>query len=235
MPVNPDAKVENRLLQLLPRDEYRRLAPLLDSVMLTSKQVLYEPGAPIAHVYFPNSGVLSWLSVLSNGNTVEVATIGSEGMSGVRVFLGVDTTPVRTMVQVPGHALRLASADLKAAMRRDSSMSRILHRYVGAFLIQLTQSVACNTHHPLSKRLCRWLLMTHDRVRSDQFPLTHELLSQMLGVRRASVTEAARKLQAAKTIRYTHGKITVLDRAALEAASCECYQAVKRDYDALLP
>ena len=220
---------------LLSHEEYNRLEPHLEQVQLEFRQVLSEPGRPIEHVYFPNSGVLSWLAVLEDGSSVEVATIGNEGMTGIRLLLGAETAPARVIVQVPGSAMRLSSAQLKVAtFRRDSSLVHILHRYLSAFLTQVTQSVACNTLHPLVQRLARWLLMTHDRVQADQFPLTHELLAMMLGVRRASVTEVARKLQNAGLIRYVHGKITVLNRAGLEAASCECYRAVKKDFDELL-
>ncbi len=225
---------QNRLLSLLPQDEATRLAERLEPVSLEFKQILCEPGEPIRHIYFPQSGVVSWLAVLNGDASAEVATIGHEGMVGVRVFLGADTSPALVMVQVPGPALRLGIADFREYMRSDNSLVQILHRYLNAFLTQLAQSVACNTFHSVKQRFCRWLLMTHDRVRSDQFPLTHELAAQMLGVRRASVTDAARKLQSAGLIRYTHGKITVLDRQRLETTSCVCYRAVKADYDKLL-
>lgn len=234
MLVSQSIEPQNRLLALLPPKDYQRLLPHLEPVSLEFKQILYEPGQPIPHVYFPNSGVISWLGVDDGGSTVEVATIGNEGMAGFRVLLGADTSPAKVMVQVPGDALRMKSAAIKAELIRAGALIDVLHRYLNAFLTQVTQSVACNTLHPLEKRFGRWLLMTHDRVRSDHFPLTHELLAQMLGVRRASVTEAARKLQKAGLIRYIHGKITILDRAGLEAASCGCYRAVKADYDRLL-
>ncbi len=209
----------------------------MEPVQLEFMQVLYEPGQRMDHVYFPNSGVLSYLAVLEDGSSAEVATVGDEGMVGIRALLGVDAiaTAAKVIVQVPGAALRLASTHLNAAAsRRDSVLVRILHRYLHAFLSQATQSVACNTLHPLGKRLARWLLMTHDRVHADQFPLTHELLALMLGVRRASVTEVARRLQTAGLIRYIHGKMTILDRIGLEAAACECYRIVKKEYDDLL-
>lgn len=225
---------QNRILSLLPESEAARLAGRLEPVSLEFKQVLYEAGAPIRHVYFPQAGVVSWLAGINGGASAEVATIGQEGMVGVRAFLGADTSRAKVMVQVPGAALRLESADLREHARSGSSLMHLMHRYLNAFLTQITQSVACNTFHSVQQRFCRWLLMTHDRVQADQFPLTHELAAQMLGVRRASVTEAARKLQSDGLIRYTHGKITVLDRPRLEAASCGCYQAVKADYDELL-
>ncbi len=225
---------QNRILSLLPQDEAGRLMRRLEPVSLEFKQVLYAAGAPIEHVYFPIAGVVSWLALIDGGASAEVATIGPEGMVGCRAFLGADTAPAKVMVQVPGQALRMDVAELRAQTKPGSSLVRMLHRYLNAFLTQLTQSVACNTFHSVEKRFCRWLLMTHDRVQTDHFPLTHELLAQMLGVRRASVSEVARKLQTAGLIRYTHGKITILNRRGLEAASCGCYRAVKADYDALL-
>jgi CRP-like cAMP-binding protein len=228
------APVQNRLLRLLPREELRRLEPHLEPMELQRRQILHEPGAPIKHAYFLNSGFASCLTVLASGSSVETANIGNEGFVGARILLGAETGPHRVMVQIPGHALRIASGDLKDACLRDSYFRRLLYRYLNALLTQVTQSVACNSVHSLEKRLARWLLMTHDRMQADQFPLTHELLAMMLGVRRASVTVAASKLQEHGYIRYTHGKITVLDRAGLEGASCECYLAVKKDYDSLI-
>ena len=223
----------NRVLALLPDQEFKRLLAKMEPVTLDFKQVLYERGGPIQHVFFPTSGVVSWLAA-DDHDTTEAATIGNEGMVGFRVLLGADTSAAKVMVQVPGAALRMKNADLKAERKHGAALINILYRYLNAFLTQVTQSVVCNTLHPLEKRFCRWLLMTHDRVRTDHIPLTHELLAQMLGVRRASVTVVARKLQNAGLIRYVHGKITILDRAALEAASCGCYHVVKEDYDRLL-
>jgi CRP-like cAMP-binding protein len=226
---------QNRILSLLPHEELDPLAARLEPLSLDFKQVLYESGEAMPYVYFPISGVVSWLALIDDRTSAEVATIGHEGMVGVRAFLGADTSPARVMVQVPGPALRLKTAELRLHAQPGSSLVQILNRYLNAFLTQITQSVACNTFHSVEKRFCRWLLMTHDRVRSDHFPLTHELAAQMLGVRRASVTEAARKLQTTGLIRYTHGKVSILDRQRLESASCGCYRAVKADYDNLLP
>lgn len=227
-------QTENRILALLPRREYERLVPRLERVSLEYKHVLCEAGGPIRDIYFPNSGVVSWLAQAGRRAEVEVATIGNEGMVGFRVLLGAHTSPAKIMVQVPGHAWRMKTADLLHESHNGSALIPVLHRYVNAFLTQVTQSVACNTFHSVEQRCCRWLLMTHDRVQTDQFRLTHDLLAQMLGVRRASVTVAARKLQKAGLIRYIHGKITVLDRAGLESASCECYRVVRADFDRLL-
>ena len=234
MPLSGNAQIKNRLLGMLPREDLRKLMPRFEVVTLERRQVLQEPGEPIRYAYFPESGVVSFLTRLQDGSGVETATIGNEGMTGMRLLLGVDTGPAQVLVQVAGSALRIASDDLRNACERDTPLRRILLRYLSAFITQLTQSVACNTLHALENRLARWLLMTHDRVQANQFSLTHELLALMLGVRRASVTVAARKLQEERLIQYTHGKITVLDRAGLEKASCECYQAVKKDYDDLI-
>lgn len=224
----------NRILSLLPNDDAARLGQFLEPAFLDFKSALYEVGAPIRHVYFPLSGVVSWLALV-DGQAAEVATIGNEGMVGIRTLLGGGVSTARVIVQVPGPALKLETARLCDCARPGSALLDLLYRYLNAFLTQITQSVACNALHPVEKRFCRWLLMTHDRVQSDHVPLTHELLAKMLGVRRASVTEAARRLQGNGLIRYTHGKITILDRPRLEAASCACYQAVRADYDALLP
>ncbi|MBI3822280.1 MAG: Crp/Fnr family transcriptional regulator [Planctomycetes bacterium] len=234
LPAESHVALRNRILRSLPAQEYERLLTLLEPVTLEYKQVLCEAGDPIRHVYFPDSGVVSWLASASRTASVEVATIGNEGMVGFRLFLGGDTCTAKVMVQVAGHGLRMNRADFLAEIRSGSHLIPILHRYVSAFLTQVTQSVACNTFHTVEQRSCRWLLMTHDRVAADQFRLTHDLLGRMLGVRRASVTVVARKLQEAGLIRYTHGKITILDRAGLESASCGCYQTVKADYDNLL-
>ena len=233
MTVGLPAKMENRILSLLPRDERERLQPRLEPVSLEVKQVLFEPGQRIEHVYFPISGVISVLAAIDNGH-VEVATVGSEGLVGFRALLDADTAHAAVLVQVPGQALRMRTDDLKKEFKRGSGLKPLVNRYVNAFITQLAQSAACNAFHSIEKRFCRWLLMTHDRVRSDQFPLTHELLAQMLGVRRASVTQVASKVQRAGLIRYTHGKIAVVDRPGLEAASCACYRAVRDDYEALL-
>jgi CRP-like cAMP-binding protein len=225
---------QNRLLALLPQQEYTHLLPNLELVSLDFKQVLYERERPMQYVYFPLSGVVSSIDIMRDGSGVPVASVGKEGMVGVRAFLGADAAPRSDIVQVPGQALRLPVLLLRSQAGPGGSLPQILCRYVNAFLGELTQSVACHLLHPLEKRCCRWLLMTHDRMGSDRFPLTHGLLAEMLGVRRASVTEVARKLQKAGLIDYIHGKITVLNRRGLEAAACECYEAVKKDFTLLL-
>ena len=233
MKSTPARPVENRVLAALPAQDLKRLLPHLTPVSLQNKQVLYEAGGTISEVYFPRTGVVSWLALMKSGDSVEVATIGSEGVVGFRALLGDDRASGRAVVQVPGEALRISSTILRNEKRRVGLMD-VMHRYLNALLTQVALSVACNTLHPLEKRFCRWLLATQDRVHGDQFPLTHELMAQMLGVRRAGVTEAASKLQKAGLIKYVHGKITVLDRAKLEAASCECYHAVRAEFDRLI-
>ena len=235
MPTPVSDPLENRILRILPRDEIKRLQPNLELVTLENRKILCEAGGTIEHVYFPTSGVVSWLATEETGSTVEVATVGNEGMVGYRLLLGTGTSPAKIMVQVPGAAYRMTSTALTAERKCSSPFLEAVHRCLNAFLTQVTQSVACNTLHTVEKRICRWLLMTHDRVRSDHFPMTHELMAQMLGVRRAGVTVAARKLQKAGLIKYVHGKVTVLDRAGLEATSCRCYHVVKEEYDRLLP
>ena len=224
----------NRLLSQLSSEDLIPLATKLEPVELSARQILYEAGAPLSHVYFPSTSVMAMTAPLTGRPRIEVATVGNEGMIGVRALLGADTAPAQVLVQIPGSALRMKSSDLHAEATIGSRLLPVLFRYANAFLTQLFQSVACNMAHSLDKRLCRWLLMTQDRVRSDRFPMTHEMLAAMLGVRRASVTEAAGKLQSAGMIRYTHGKITILDRSALESASCECYRVVRADFDRLL-
>jgi CRP-like cAMP-binding protein len=226
--------VENCLLALLPKEDYQRLCPNLEPVALEFRQTLYQPHEPITHIFFPLLGVVSWVTVMRDGSSVEVATVGNEGVIGIPTLLGAETMRCKVMVQVPGQAMRMPVGALGSEMARGGQFLEVLHRYLNAFLTQVTQSVACNILHPLQQRCCRWLLMTHDRVKSDQFPLTHEFLAQMLGVRRASVTEVARKLQKAGYIDYIHGKITVRNRKGLEGASCECYRAVKSEFDRLL-
>jgi len=229
-----EAAEQNRLLRLLPAAEYARLLPSLETVPLALRQVLYEQNAPIPHVYFPQHGVLSVVKVMTDGDAVEVATMGSEGMAGLPVFLG-GVSPAETFVQIAGEAKRMSAAAFREAASPGSPLHAVLQCYTEALFSQLMQSVACNRLHSVQQRCARWLLMTHDRVGgADEFPLTQQFLSFMLGVRRAGVTVAASTLQEAGLIRYSRGKITVLDRAGLEAASCECYRTVRADFDRLL-
>ncbi len=229
----PGRTPANRLLAALPRRAYRRLLPRLEPVSLLFRAVLQEPSRPIPFVYFPSSGVVSVVIPPDGvGDGVEVGLVGREGVIGLPVFLGADSTPARWVVQVPGEALRTPAEEFRAhAARRP--LHDLLLLYANAFLAQVSQSVACNALHPVEERLCRWLLTVHTRVDSDVFPLTHEFLGAMLGVRRASVTEAARGLQEAGLIRYGRGRLEVLDRAGLESAACGCHRAAQAELDRL--
>jgi CRP-like cAMP-binding protein len=225
----------NHLLSALPSREYNRLLPHLDRVPLAFKDVLNEPGQCISHLYFPTSGLLSLLRDRDGRERgMEVGVVGREGMTGLPVFLGWGTAITRNLVQVPGEAFRIRADKFRVLVSRDSVLHQLLLRYVYVFLTQLAQGVACNSLHSVEKRLCRWLLTVHDRAASDRFPLTHEFLAAMLGVRRASVTEAARRLRQAGLIRYGGGQLTVLDRRGLERAVCGCYRLIKAELDRLL-
>lgn len=222
----------NRLLAALPPREYERLLPHLEPVSLAFQAALYQPGQLIEHVYFPTSGVVSVLTPADGKATgVEIAVIGWEGVAGLPVFLGVPTTPARAVVQVPGEALRMSAADFRARTAGRGPLHSLLLRYTHAFLAQVAQATACNSLHPVGKRLCRWLLMVLGRVGTDHFPLTHEFLAALLGVRRASVTEAAQGLQRAGLVRYRRGELTVLDRLGLESAACNCHRVIQAELD----
>jgi CRP-like cAMP-binding protein len=225
------SRERNRLLAALPADEYARIIGELEPVELTVRQLLWKADAPIRSLYFPRSCVCSLLTPLSGELPVESATIGKEGLAGVSVLLGVPSIPATCVAQVAGEALRVDADRVRAWMGGDGALPGLLLRYAQALHDQTSQSVACNRRHEMEERCARWLLMTHDRVSSDTFALTHEFLASMLGVRRASVTVAAGILQKAGLIRYSRGKITVLDRAALEQASCECYRVVRERYE----
>jgi CRP-like cAMP-binding protein len=220
----------NRLLAALPPAEYARLAPHLETVALTLKQVLYAPDAPITHVYFPTEGVVSLVHGTAGGQTVEVATVGNEGMVGLPVFLGLESTPGQAFVQIVGAAQRMPAATFRREVQVGTPLHALLHRYTQALMVQMAQNIACNRLHPITARCARWLAMTRDRVMSNTFELTQEFLGQMLGTRRAAVGEAASALQEAGLIRYVRGAITVLDRAGLEAAACECYAIIRAQY-----
>lgn len=233
-PENRNGSRGNRILTLLPDTDYRRLEMHLERVHLPLKTVLYEAYMPITHVHFPIDGVTSILTTMEDGREAEVGTVGNEGMAGLPVFLGADSTPTMAFEQVPGDALRLRTEVFREEIARGGALTAVLHRYTQALFTQIAQSAACNRLHAVEQRCARWLLMTQDRVGANQFPLTHEFLGQMLGVRRATVTEAAGALQAEGLITYRRGIITVCDRAALEQASCECYRVIRDDFDRLL-
>jgi CRP-like cAMP-binding protein len=226
--------VGNKLLAALPREEYKRLRPYLEPVSLLFKQCIHEPNEPIDYVYFLNSGVASVLTVLRDGGTVEVATIGNEGMVGTPVLLGTTRFPAEVIAQIPGDGLRMRADVFKRQVLAGSPLHNLLLRYTQALMNLLAQSVACNRLHSVEERCCRWLLLTRDRVESDEFPLTQEFLAQMLGVRRASVSQVAAILQKAGLIRYHRGRLRILDRQGLEAGSCECYQIIKKEFNYLL-
>ena len=227
MPAANPAPAANSLLAALSRKQYLRLLAGLEPVTLAFGEVLYEPGQRIRHIYFPNDSLVSLLTLVDGHLALEVGLVGREGMVGVPVALGVNVSPVRALVQGAGTAMRMESGRFRREFRHSLPLQRELHRYTHALMAQITQTAACNRFHVVEARLARWLLMTRDRVRSDQFRLTQEFLAHMLGVRRVGVTEAAGALQQRKLIRYRRGNISILDQEGLEAASCRCYQTVK--------
>lgn len=231
---DPRARIENRLLAALPRKDYNRLVAQMARVPLAFAEVLYEPGDPINTVYFPNNAIVSLLSTVEDRSTLEVGIIGNEGMVGISVMLGVKTSPHRALVQGEGSAMRMKAAAFRKEVSGDGALQKLLHRHTHALMTQIAQSAACNRFHQVDARLARWLLMMHDRVGSDEFRLTQQFLSDMLGVRREGVTYAARALQKNKLISYSRGHLTVLNRAGLEATACKCYSLIKAEYDSFL-
>ena len=224
----------NRLLATLPKREYERLLPKLKTVSLVLGEELYEPGNAIKYVYFPNDSIISLISELSPTTLLEVGMVGNEGMAGLAVFMGVNSSSTRALVQGSGTAMRMTSAAVRTEANQLGSLHHLLHRYSHSLLNQVSQSSACNRFHLVNARLARWLLMTKDRLGVEEFPLTQEFLSSMLGVRREGVSKAAGALQAAKLIRYSRGMITILNQRALEAKSCQCYAIIKAESDAYL-
>ncbi len=225
--------ISNRILSSLPPDEYERILPDLKLVPLKFRISLHEPGDTMPYVYFPNMGVISMLTVLENGDAVEIATIGNEGMTDLSVFLGLDASDSRLLIQVPGTAMRMESHRFREHVENIPILRTLLGYYAVSLFALVSQSAACNRMHPIVERCARWLLMTHDRVDATVFPMTHNFLAEMLGVRRPSVSVAAETLQDAGLITYRRGKVSVLDRAGLEAASCECYQLIRERFDRL--
>jgi CRP-like cAMP-binding protein len=221
---------KNQLLARLPPSEYQRLAPEMKAVHLPVKQILYNAYASINYVYFPIDGVVSAMTIMDDGSAIEVATIGNEGIAGLGAFIGGETSPYEVMVQVEGDAMRMSAEVLKKEADKDGPLRKLLALYNIALQTQIGYSVACNGLHTIEKRCCRWLLMTQDRIESNVLPLTHEFLSIMLGVRRASVTEVLQPLQEQGLIQSERGKIRVLDRKGLEAVSCECYRRTKEEF-----
>ena len=225
----------NRLLAALPAQDYRALLPSLEHVPLPLGMAVYESGGKQGFVYFPTSCIVSLLYVLADGASAEIAVTGREGLVGISLFMGGETTPSRAVVQSAGHGYRLRGEVLKHAFESGGALQHLLLRYTQALITQMTQTAVCNRHHSVDQQLCRWLLLSLDRLPSNELVMTQELIANMLGVRREGVTEAAGKLQAEGLIHYSRGRITVLDRAQLEARVCECYAVVKKEYDRLLP
>jgi CRP-like cAMP-binding protein len=230
----PREPAGNHLLDALPREVYERVRPRLVAVSLAPKDVVYEPHGPIPHVIFPTGSVVSLVAIMDDGMKYELTSVGREGMVGLPAFLETETAPYLAFTQVPGAALRLDAGVFHDAIGASTPSVRLLHRFSQVLFNQVAWSAACGHAHSVVQRCARWLLMTHDRVGSGQFLLTQEFLAQMLGVRRAGVNEAAGALQKAGLIRYTWGRVTILDREGLEAASCECYRHIRGEYKRLL-
>lgn len=225
---------QNQILKALPPDERERLYPQLKQVAMPFGSVLYESGSVLSHIYFPVDSVVSLMYVLKNGTSAEIAVVGNEGAVGVSLFMGGETTPSRAVVQGAGTAYRLAGSRLNQEISLHGQILTALLRYTQSLITQMAQTAVCNRHHAIDQQLCRWLLLTLDRIDSNEIRVTQELIASMIGVRREGVTEAAGKLQQLGVIRYSRGKITVLDRPRLEALSCECYAVVKAETDRLL-
>lgn len=234
MVTTPDPK-KNQLLAALPADEWQRLLPELESVEIVLGQVLYESGSTMTHMYFPTTAIVSLLYVMENGSSAEIAVVGNEGLVGVSLFMGGESTPSRAVAQSAGLGFRMPAQVIKDEFNRAGPTMHLLLRYTQALITQMAQTAVCNRHHSLDQQLCRWLLLSLDRLQGHELTMTQELISNMLGVRREGVTEAAMQLQAAGLIRYSRGKISVLDRSGLERRTCECYAVVKKEYDRLLP
>lgn len=226
---------KNLLLDCLPKAECERLSAHLERIPLSLGDVLYEPGVSMQYVYFPTDAIISLLYVMEDGASAEIAVVGNEGMVGVSLFMGGESTPSRAVVQSAGHALRLNGLLLKEEFRLSGALQHLLLRYTQALITQMSQTAVCNRHHTVEQQLCRWLLLSLDRLPNNSLTMTQQLIANMLGVRREGVTEAAGKLQAARLIDYKRGKITVLDRSGLEKKVCECYAVVKAETDRLLP
>jgi CRP-like cAMP-binding protein len=234
MPSAPSPN-QNHLLAALPTAEFERLAKHLELVAMPLGQILYEPGGQMQHAYFPTTAIVSLHYVTESGASAETAGVGNEGVVGISLFMGGGTTPSSAVVQTAGHGYRLERGKLMEEFNRGGLMHRLLLRYTQALITQMAQTAVCNRHHSVDQQLCRWLLLSLDRLASNELSMTQELIANMLGVRREGVTEAAGKLQDAGLISYRRGRITVLDRPGLEARSCECYEVVKKELDRLLP
>jgi CRP-like cAMP-binding protein len=232
---SPHTPKQNHLLDALPASDYDRIQAHLKLVPMALGEVLYESGAKLRYVYFPTTSIVSLLYVMEDGASAEIAIVGNEGILGISLFMGGETTPSRAVVQSAGYGFRLRAKLLTDEFGRFGPMMHLLLHYTQALITQMAQTAVCNRHHSVDQQLCRWLLLSLDRLASNELSMTQELIANMLGVRREGVTEAAGKLQNAGLISYQRGRITVLDRPGLEARSCECYQVVKTEFDRLLP
>jgi CRP-like cAMP-binding protein len=231
---SPQSPKQNHLLAVLPVNAFERLAPHLQLVSMPLGEVLYESGGRLQHVYFPTTSIVSLLYVMQDGDSAEIAVVGNESILGIALFMGGETTPSRAVVQSAGHGYRLKAEVLKEEFRRGETVMRLLLRYTQALITQMAQTAVCNRHHSVEQQLCRWLLLSLDRLSSNELTMTQELIANMLGVRREGVTEAAGRLQSSGLIRYRRGKITVLDRPRLEQVVCECYAVVQKEFTRLL-
>lgn len=225
---------KNHLLAALPREEYERIIPHLGRVSFALGEVVYESGAQMEHIYFPTTAIISLLYMMENGSSAEMGMAGNEGLVGIALFMGGNTTPNRAVVQSAGGAVRMKAKVLRDEFARGGEFQRLLLRYTQALLTQMSQTAVCNRLHAIEQQLCRWLLLSHDRLNTDELVMTQELIANMLGVRREGVTVAARRLQEQGLISYVRGRIRILDRRGLEATVCECYKVVKDEYDRLL-
>ena len=232
---SPHAPKQNHLLAALPEAEYARLLPDLELIPMPLGWAVYESGGKLGYMYFPTTSIVSLLNVMENGASAEIAITGNEGLVGISLFMGGESTPSRAVVQSEGNGYRLKASILKREFELGGPLQHLLLRYTQALITQMSQTAVCNRHHTLDQQLCRWLLLSLDRLSSNELRMTQELISNMLGVRREGVTEAAGNLQAAGLIHYRRGKITVLDRSKLEQRVCECYSVVKKELDRLLP
>jgi CRP-like cAMP-binding protein len=234
MPIPNDPR-RNRMLAALSDTDWQRWEPLLEAVDLPLGHVLYESGGTLEHVYFPTTAIVSLLYVMENGASAEIAVVGNEGLVGISLFMGGESTPSRAVVQSAGHGYRVLAQTIKDEFDKSHAVMHLLLRYTQALITQMAQTAVCNRHHSLDQQLCRWLLLSLDRLSGTELLMTQELIANMLGVRREGVTEAALKLQQAGLISYARGRIQVLDRPGLEKRTCECYEVVRKEYARLLP
>ncbi len=234
MPIHTDPR-SNHMLNALSDTDWQRWKPLVEAVDMPLGQVLYESGGTLEHVYFPTTAIVSLLYVMENGASAEIAVVGNEGLVGISLFMGGESTPSRAVVQSAGRGYRVPAQTIKDEFDKSHAVMHLLLRYTQALITQMAQTAVCNRHHSLDQQLCRWLLLSLDRLSGNELLMTQELIANMLGVRREGVTEAALKLQQAGLIRYARGRIQVLDRPGLEKRTCECYEVVRKEYARLLP